>query len=172
MSKVLVSYQTMYGSTKEAASLIANILEEHFGFKVDVYQFEESKTSPDPSNYDNIVIGSCIFHGKWGKSAEKFLTNDFADKNVAVFVCAGFAGEDNLYKQTHEFFLEDIVEKHPHIKPISMKAFGGRIPITKIPQVWFQQALKKIPKFGYDTRNLEKVREWAHELGGLFQKPR
>ncbi len=170
MGKVLVLYQTLYGSTKEAATIVANILEEHFGLQVDIHQFEKNKASPDFSSYDNIVIGSCIFHGKWGKDAEKFLTNSFTNKNVAVFVCAGFAGEEAFYKQAHKFFLEDILKRYPNINPVSTKAFGGRVPRSKIPQVWIEQTLKKMQKFSYDTRNLEKVREWGHELGSLFQK--
>jgi menaquinone-dependent protoporphyrinogen IX oxidase len=170
MSKILISYQTMYGSTKEAALLIADILEKHFGFQVDLHQFEENKTNPDSSNYDSIVIGSCIFHGKWGRTAERFLSNDFSNKNVAIFVCAGFAGEERFYKQAHKFFVNDVLRKYSHIKPVSTKAFGGRVPRSKIPYIWFQQTLKKMQKFGYDTRNLEKVKEWSHELGVLFQK--
>jgi menaquinone-dependent protoporphyrinogen IX oxidase len=160
----------MYGSTKEAATLVANILKEHFGFQVDFHRFEESKKNPDISNYDNIIVGSCIFYGKWGNSAEKFLLNDFTNKNVAIFVCAGFAGEEGLYKQAHKFFLEDVLRKYPHVKPVSKKAFGGRVPRSKIPNVWFQQTMRKMQKFSYDTRNLESVKEWAHELGALFQK--
>ena len=158
MSDVLVSYQTLYGSTREAASLIADILEKDYGFQVDVYQLEEEKNSPDFSDYENIIIGSCIFHGKWGKSAEKFLRNDFTNKNVAVFVCAGFAGEEKLHNQAYRVFLKEVLEKYPQVKPVSIKAFGGRVPRAKIPHVWYMQTTKKMPSFGYDTRNLEKVK--------------
>ena len=170
MSKVLVSYQTLYGSTREAASVIADTLEKDYGFQVDIYQLEENEITPDSSDYENIVIGSCIFHGKWGKSAEEFLRTDFTNKNVAVFVCAGFAGEEKLHNQAHRVFLEEVLEKYPRLKPVSMKAFGGRVPRAKIPHIWYLQTTKKMPSFGYDTRNLEKVKEWAHELGSLFRK--
>ncbi|MCE7739799.1 MAG: hypothetical protein KAU62_13720 [Candidatus Heimdallarchaeota archaeon] len=170
MSKVLVSYQTLYGATREAASVIADTLEKDYGFQVDLYQLEENKITPDSSDYESIIIGSCIFHGKWGKSAEEFLRNDFTNKNVAVFVCAGFAGEERLHNQAHRVFLEEVLEKYPRLKPVSMKAFGGRVPRAKIPHIWYLQTTKKMPSFGYDTRNLEKVKEWAHELGSLFRK--
>ena len=171
MSKVLVSYQTLYGSTKEAAALIADTLEKDYGFQADIYRLEENKALPDSSDYENIIIGSCIFHGKWGRSAEEFLKKDFSNKNIAVFVCAGLAGEEKLHNQSHRVFLEEVLENHPNVKPVSMQAFGGRVPKAKIPHVWFLQTMKKIAGFDYDTRDMEKVKEWAHELGKLFTKP-
>ncbi len=168
MGKTLVSYQTLYGSTKEAASLISEVLENEYNLEVDLHRFEEKKEHPNTSKYENIVIGSCIFHGKWGNNAETFLKKDFQGKKIAIFVCAGFAGEKKLYKQAYKAFLKDIVGKYPHIKPISMKAFGGRVPKSKIPHIWLLKASGKLPSFRSDNRNLEDVENWAAEIGKIF----
>lgn len=168
MGKTLISYQTLYGSTKEAASLISEVLEKEYNLEVDIHRFEENKEHPDQSKYDNIVVGSCIFHGKWGKNAESFLKKDFKGKKIAVFVCAGFAGEKKLYRQAYKSFLEDVVAKYPHIKPISMKAFGGRVPKSKLPYIWLLRASKKMPSFRSDNRNLNDIENWAKELGKKF----
>lgn len=91
LTKTLVAYQTIFGSTKEAASMIVKTLEDDYQHQVDIHQFEENKGYPDISKYENIVIGSCIFHGKWGRNAEEFLKKDFQGKKLAIYICAGFA---------------------------------------------------------------------------------
>ena len=168
LNKTLIAYQTLYGSTKEAAQLIAEILKEDFQLEVDVHRFEKDKIDPSISEYDNLVLGSCIFNGEWGRKAEEFLKNDFSTKKLALFVCSGFAGEQELYKQARRTFLNDIVEKYPKVKPVSMEAFGGRVPVTKVPHVWYLTTTKQMPKFRYDNRNLDKVKKWAFEVGKIF----
>ena len=168
LAKTLVSYQTIYGSTKEAASMIVKTLEDEYQLQVDVHKFEENKEYPDISKYENIVIGSCIFHGKWGRNAEEFLKHDFKDKNIAIFICAGFSGEKELYEQAINTFLRGNIEKYTHVKPVSIEAFGGRVPKSKIPHMWFLQASKRLASFRYDTRDLVKVKGWAHKLGKIF----
>lgn len=168
MGKTLVSYQTLYGSTKQTATLISEVLINNYNLEVDLHRFEENKQHPNISQYDNIIIGSCIFHGKWGKNAESFLENNFQGKKIAIFVCAGFAGEKQLYKQAFKTFLKDVVDKYPHIKPISMKAFGGRVPKSKIPHIWLLRTTRKMPSFRRDNRNLDDVKNWAEELGKIL----
>jgi len=169
MGKTLVSYQTLYGSTKEAASLISEVLKNDYKLEVDLHRFEEKKEYPNLADYENIVIGSCIFHGKWGNNAESFLKKDFQGKKIAIFVCAGFAGEKKLYKQAYKSFLKDVVDKYPQLKPISMKAFGGRIPKSKLPHIWLLRTLGKMPNFRSDNRNLDEVKTWAEEIGKKFK---
>ena len=168
LTKTFVSYQTIFGSTKEAASMIVKTLEDDYQHQVDIHQFEENKEYPDISGYDNIVIGSCIFHGRWGRNAEEFLKQDFKGKKLAIYICAGFAGEKELYEQALNIFLRGNIEKYTHIKPVSIEAFGGRVPKSKIPRVWFLHASKRLENFRYDNRDLVKVKNWAHKLGKIF----
>ena len=135
---------------------------------MNIHRFEENKEYPDISEYENIVIGSCIIHGKWGRNAEEFLKQDFKGKKLAIYICAGFAGEKELYEQALNIFLRGDIEAHTHIKPVSIEAFGGKVPKSKIPQVWFLQASKRLASFRYDNRDLTKVKDWAHKLGKIF----
>ena len=168
MGKTLIAYQTMYGSTMEAAKEIAVVLELEYNQEVDLFRIVENGEKPDTKDYDNIIIGSCIFHGKWGHAAEEFLSSDFDNKKVAVYICAGYAGETKLYQQAYNLFLKEIVENKLKIKPVSLEAFGGRVPLFKLPEIWTLRAQKKLPKFKSDNRNLDKVRKWARELGKKF----
>ena len=170
MVKTLIVYQSLYGSTEKIAKTIADILKKGYNHNVEVYKFRQTKILPNIIDYDNIIVGSGIFNGKWGNDAQKFLKNDFAKKKVAVFVCSGFAGEKSLYKKAYKTYLENVVENYPQLKPIKMEAFGGRVPKQKIPDVWSQQVTGKLPKFGFDNRNLEKVKNWANEVGSAFEK--
>ncbi len=168
LTKTLVAYQTIHGSTKEAASMTAKTLEEDYQLQIDIHEFEENKEYPDISEYENIIVGSCIFHGKWGKNAEEFLKHDFTGKKLAIYICAGFAGEKELYEQALNIFLRGNIDKYTHLKTISIEAFGGRVPKSKIPHVWFLQASKRLANFRYDTRDLVRVKDWAHKLGKVF----
>jgi len=168
MGKTLIAYQTLYGSTREAAREIAAVLELEFNQKVDLFRLVENGEHPDVKDYDNVVVGSCVFHGKWGHAAEEFLSNNFDDKKVAAYICAGYAGETDLYQQAYNLFLKDTVEKKLKVKPVSIEAFGGKIPKFKLPEIWTLRAQKKLPKFRSDNRDMNKVRKWAKEIGKKF----
>ena len=169
MEKTLIAYQTLYGSTREAAREIAVVLELEFNQKVDLFRLVENGEQPKIDDYDNVIIGSCIFHGKWGHTAEEFLTNNFDKKNVAVYICSGYAGETKLYQQAYNLFLKDTVESKLKVKPVSIEAFGGKVPIFKLPEIWALRAQRKLPKFRSDNRDLDKVRKWAREVGKKFK---
>jgi len=168
MSKTLIAYQTLYSSTKQAANTIAKTLRNNFNLKVDVFDIGKGKASLDLDDYDSVVIGSCIFDGRWASNAENFLRNDFDGKQIALFVCSGYAGEADLYPQAYNAYLETLLEKHKKIKPVSMEAFGGRVPETKFPEVWSMQVQKKLSKFQKDNRSMGRIINWAQELGRIF----
>ena len=170
MEKTLIAYQTLYGSTKEAAKEMAVVLELEFNQEVDLFSLEEKGEKPDLKDYNNVIIGSCIFHGKWGHAAEEFLSSNFDDKKVAVYICAGYAGETELYQQAYNLFLKDTVDSKLNVKPVSLEAFGGRVPKFKLPEIWTLRAQKKMPKFRSDNRDLDKVRKWARVVGKEFNK--
>jgi len=131
------------------------------------------------SDYDNVIIASGVKYGKWTKNAQKYLSNDFGDKKVAVFISSAYAGETELYKHAYENYLVKVIEEVPNLKPVVIAAFGGRIPKDELPK--FAKGPKKLlPKIAsgqiltrlhenqYDNRDWDKIREWAHEVGKLF----
>ena len=170
MGKTLIAYQTLYGSTREAAKEMAVVLELEYKQEVDLFGLIENGEQPDTKDYDNIIIGSCIFHGKWGNAAEEFLSSDFENKKVAVYICAGYAGETELYQQAYNLFLKETVDKKLKVKPVSLEAFGGKVPKFQLPEIWTLRAQNKLPKFRSDNRDLDKVRKWAREVGKKFNR--
>lgn len=74
MSKILVTYATRAGSTIEVAQAVAEVL-KGAGALVDVKPVKES---PDPGNYDAIVVGSAIRMGAWLPEAVDFVKQNRA----------------------------------------------------------------------------------------------
>jgi len=168
MSKTLIVYETLFGSTKQAANIIEKVLKDEYNIDVDTYNLNKGEECPELDQYENIVIGSCIYQGKWAKNAETFLNNEFDGKKLALYVCSGFAGEPDLYLQAYRSYLEDIINNHPKTDPISMEAFGGRVPENRYPEIWSMQVKGIMPKFQRDNRSTGRVEVWARELGQLF----
>ena len=162
MSKTLIAYGTRRGMTAETALIIADILRDKFSHIVDVVDIKKGKKVVKLDQYQVIVVGSSIAYDRWTKEAKKFLTNDFTDKQVAIFVCSGNAGgaakEKNIeeYERYQKQYIDDVIREYPHIKLLTIKAFGGRVRY-----------------FGINFLNnwdREEVISWAEKLGELISK--
>jgi menaquinone-dependent protoporphyrinogen oxidase len=160
--KTLIAYGTRRGITAETASIIADILRDKFSHTIDVINVKKVKKEVNLDQYEAFIVGSSIAYDRWTKEAKKFLTNDFANKKVAFFVCSGNAGgaakEKNIeeYEKFQNQYINDVIREHPHIKPIAIKAFGGRVRY-----------------FGINFLNnwdREAVIFWAEKLGELLSK--
>ena len=108
-------------------------------------------SSPDLVQYANVIIGSGVRMQKVYKEALKFLQNDFGDRRVAIFLSSGEAGDPKSYDQAITKYVKNVLAKYPHVRPVAAEAFGGRMAI--------------LGKTVSDSRNMEKVRVWAEELG-------
>ena len=168
MKKTLIAYGSRYGATVETAAEIASILEKEFKLDVEIYDLKDYRACPDLDDYDNVIVASGIKYSEWHKNAEKFLSNDFSGKKLAIFISSGYAGEPELYEQSYKNFLKAVIEKYDHIKPVAIEAFGGRIPMRKIPEIHFMRILQRLPYFQTDNRDWDKIQKWAHEVGKKF----
>jgi menaquinone-dependent protoporphyrinogen IX oxidase len=148
--KTLIAYATKSGVTGESANIIAEVLREKYGFRVDVVNLKE-QSKPELSGYDNIFIGSGIRMGRWYGKAKGLLKSDFQGKNVVIFLSACSAGDPKSHDEAVAKYLDDVLAKYPNVKPIATAAFGGR--------------MKMLGKVKADTRNPDKVRAWAEEVG-------
>ncbi|MHA1259520.1 MAG: flavodoxin domain-containing protein [Candidatus Heimdallarchaeaceae archaeon] len=170
MKETLIVFGTRYGATEEVAAEIQKILEKEYDQHVEIWNLKDWRACPDLSDFNNVILGSGIENEEWTENAEKYLKNDFSDKKLAVFVCSGFAGHKDLYDYAYENFLKKTIEKYPHIKPVSIEAFGGRIPTDKYPDIADERLLARLPKHQLDNRDWDKIKEWAHKLGEVFSE--
>ncbi|MBY8990723.1 MAG: hypothetical protein KGD58_08225 [Candidatus Lokiarchaeota archaeon] len=147
--KTLIAYVTKSGVTEENATIISNVLQENYGFEVDLVNLKTSP-KPDLTQYENIIIGSGVRMGMWYGKAKKFLKNKFKNKNIAIFLSSGTAGDPETYGEAITKYINNKLAKFPHLKPIASEAFGGRYS----------------GRFGdADYTDPEKVKEWAINLG-------
>jgi len=155
MQKTLIVFGTRKGASEETAEVIATILRDKYSLSVDVFDakkdLKKKKVTLDLTQYQAIIIGSSIAIGRWTNEAKNFLKNNLTDKDVFVFVCSGRAGtaltEGDLeqYKAVQKKYIDDVLEKYPHVTPVATKAFGG----------WYK----------YMNWNRENVVAWAEEIG-------
>jgi menaquinone-dependent protoporphyrinogen IX oxidase len=149
-ARTLLAYVTKGGVTEEAANVISSVLRDKYGLVVDLVNLREN-SSPNLVQYANVIIGSGVRTQKVYKEALKFLENDFDGKKVAIFLSSGEAGDPKTYDQAITKYVKNTLAKYLHVKPIAAEAFGGRMAI--------------LGKTVWDTRDMEKVRVWADELG-------
>ena len=148
--KTVIAYETKGGVTGESANIIAKVLREKYGFDVAIVNLKEV-SKPDLSKYDNVFIGSGIRMGRWYGKAKNLLKSDFKDKNVVIFLSACSAGDPKSHDEAVTKYLDNVLAKFPHVKPVATGAFGGR--------------MKMFGKVQTDTCDPDKVRVWAEEVG-------
>jgi menaquinone-dependent protoporphyrinogen oxidase len=151
--KTLVAYATKGGVTEESANIIVSVLRNKYKLEVDVINLTKNP-KPDISQYRNVVIGSGVRIGKWYKQALKLLESDFHNKKVVIFLSSGEAGDPDKHEQSITKYITKILEKYPHVKPVAVEAFGGRMKI--------------FGKMITDNYDAEKVKVWIEEVGKVF----
>jgi len=145
-NKTLIAYASKGGVTEEAASVLANVLRDKYGFDVDVVNLRKN-SHPDITQYSNVIVGCGVRMQRVYKEALNFLEKtDFKDKKVTIFLSSIFPK-----REAESRYIKRILEKYPHVKPVATNVFGGRMKILGRTIV--------------DKRDLEKVKAWADELG-------
>lgn len=164
MKTALVCYQTRYGSTREIAVQIAEVLEKA-GLNVTLSPIAVVK---DLKAYNAIVIGSPLYMGKWLAEAREFVGRSWTllrDRPVAIFT-VGYSLHDRI--QDHIPGDNEALEHVLYfISPVAIGFFAGKVdPDTMSPADRSITTMAGVSPG--DFRNMEKVREWARKLPALF----
>jgi len=174
MDKVLITYSSGYGTTKEVAERIAGIFEKRGGKDV---TNESIDNVGDIDGYDVVIVGSSIRADRPLANVRDFFAKHnqlLSNKRVAIFaVCLSANCQDGRNKVKRKY-ISQITEKYPDIKPISVEAFGGKIDFDKLNPV-MQQLMKRvlqktgIPTMGsVDTRDWDFIDAWANRVYDLL----
>ncbi|MEP7356490.1 MAG: flavodoxin domain-containing protein [Anaerolineales bacterium] len=194
MTKILVAYASMAGSTEEVAQTIGDELARH-GVQVEVLPVDEVD---DVKAYDGVVIGGPMIWG-WHRAAGAFLKQNRAALRripLAVFATAMSLTQPEVTRvggvRVH---LDDKLPKAParpgHLtvreryaqlahyvqpilaaagpaKPTSIGLFGGRMEYGRLPwwAVLFAMFIIQAP--AGDHRNWLSIRAWAAKLPAEF----
>ena len=162
--RTLITYATKYGTTKEIAEEIQDILAED-GIESDLINVMETGSI---DAYDSVIIGSPVYMGKMLIEARDFCQKYMpflAGKWVAIFVdgisCCpiGEHSERALYAA--------IDEMNDYVKPAVKKVFTGAFNPSVLTEADAQIADMVHPPVG-DFRDHEAIRTWAQTIASLI----
>jgi menaquinone-dependent protoporphyrinogen oxidase len=198
MSRILVAYASMAGSTAEVAQAVGEEIAKS-GFQVDVLPLGEVK---DLQRYQAVVVGGPMIMG-WHRAAARFLKKhreDFQRIPLAVFVLAMSltqdgemgAGDGSVYVdeklpkppekgESLNFreryarlsnYLKPILKAARPVKPVSIGVFGGRLEYGRLKWWAVIFAMLIIQATAGDKRNWPAIHEWAAGLAARLREQR
>jgi menaquinone-dependent protoporphyrinogen oxidase len=179
--KILIAYGTRYGATTGTAEEIAKVLQEE-RFEVKVVNLKEEKVK-DISEFELVIVGSGMKIDMWTSKAKEFLkkfSKELKKKKVAIFVSSGgralmeYKGENEEISRITKKYLEEKASKH-YLNPIAMTMFGGIWDFNQMGKMYrkfleperenfIPAGFKETEPGVFDSRNWDKIREWAKEL--------
>lgn len=159
MNKILITYDTESGSTREVAEIIG----EEMGKLKAVSELRNVIGNSDISEYDAIIVGSPNWYGKPTPKIKKFLNRfnkELMQKPFAFyFTCmylTKIEGENspesivyedpqfniipkpenemNMWQKSHagSFYRKQLSKIIPELKPVSVAVFKGRLDFGKL----------------------------------------
>lgn len=116
--KTLIAYAGKNNTTQNCANILKREL-------IDASVINLAKQQPDITDYDTIIIGSCIRFNEVHNSVKDFIRDNIdllMKKNTAIYICCGFPEKANQYL-LHNF------PKKLLNKSFSIKCFGGSLKV-------------------------------------------
>lgn len=159
--KILVGYATRYGSTREVAEFIAEVLRET-GLDVDLHQLREVNTL---EGYKAVVMGAPFYMFKWLKDAPKFLSRHqdaLANMPVAVFALGPTEASETPESKPEVFAqLDKALDGFPWLAPVDQALFGGKFDPAKLK---FPMSIFMGQMPASDIRDWDRIRAWTEGL--------
>lgn len=121
--KVLIAYATRGGVTRTCAQMLADSLSAHH----EIVLTDIEQSSPDPSSFDVVVLGSSIRFGKVNKEIKKYIrqyASRLSSMPCAVYLCCGFP-------RNFEEYVDTQIPKELHCS-LGFHSFGGELKPEKL----------------------------------------
>lgn len=165
-AKVLVTYATKYGSTREVAEAVAKTLSEK-GLAVELQPVASVQTL-EP--YSAVVLGAPFYIGHLHGDARKFLTRHQAAltaQKTAFFALGPTEDNEADWTETRKQFDQELTLL-PWFNPVARALFGGKLDPKRLR---FPDSLLGILPASplhnapaSDARNWDAIRAWAESL--------
>ena len=165
--KILVAYESQFGSTAEIAKFIGQTLSTK-GKEVDILKI---KDVDNLSQYNQIIIGSAIQYDKWMSEAREFVTTnetEFETKSVSYFlVCLALSKQTEKAKQQVNGYAMKIRGLTPKV---NIKSFGQFAGVLNYNKMTFGQRILAKGIFAVlgikegDYRDWNAIKEWANSV--------
>lgn len=166
--KVLVAYDTKYGSTAEIAEKIGQVLQDN-ELQVEVLPMDRVG---DLKRYQAFVLGSAVYMGQWRKEAAEFLqanVEKLIGQPVWLF-SSGPTGEGDPVELMKGFrFPEALQPVADRIPPRDIAFFHGELDVKKLsfPE---KMIVKGIKAPVGDYRDWEVIGNWAAAIATDLKK--
>ncbi len=176
--KVLITYSSGFGSTREVAEKIGDILTDKGEISVNVLPIDNVDHIDE---FDAIVVGSSVRADRPLANVRDFFARHYKEltkKQVAIFaVCLAANCSEGRDKVKREY-ISQITEKYPDLNLIDTQAFGGKIDFEQLNDIMKQLMKRVLEKTGIesdgestvDTRDWEFIEAWAVELHRRLRK--
>jgi menaquinone-dependent protoporphyrinogen oxidase len=172
--KVLVTFASKYGSTREVAETIAAVLCED-GLDADLKSMSKVR---DLAPYGAVVLGAPLYIGHWHSDVARFLAKHqetLARKPSALFTL-GPTHPDEKEWQGVRIQRDQELAKYPWFKPAATELFGGKYDPARLrfPDSLLA-GLPASPLHGLpasDVRDWNAIRAWSHGLAGQLRSER
>ncbi len=167
-AKLLVTYASKYGATKEIAQKIGDVLCQA-GLQAEILPVERVR---DVTPYQAVILGSAVYVGKWMKSACEFMKKhevSLSQRPVWLF-SSGPTGQGDAIALLDGWQLP--ADQKPlidHIQPRGIAVFHGNIDPRRVNLIekTAVQALKK--PFG-DFRDWDAITSWAESVAQALRE--
>ncbi|HSW56969.1 MAG TPA: flavodoxin domain-containing protein [Dehalococcoidales bacterium] len=166
-NKVLVAYASKYGSTREIAEKIAQILAQS-GFETETLAAERVSGLAD---YKAVILGSAAYIGNWRAPAAKFVRKfeqELARVPVWIFSSGPLGSGDAMEEMKGWKYPKSLEPVISRINPRDITVFHGRANFEKmnVLERWMMQRLKQS---GSDARRWDLIEEWAKGIAGVLK---
>ncbi len=164
MTKILITYASATGTTKEIAGEIGKVLEE----KGLVTELKAMSEVQELEKYSGVIMGAPINGMQWLPEASNFVEAHQGKLQqvptacflVSYLLMTGREGWKKVIRKS----LNKVKAK---INPVMVGMFGGKIGEDFPAVARFIFGIKKdAPK---DARDWQTIRNWATELGAYFK---
>ena len=162
--RVLVGYASRFGSTREIAMRIADIVRAH-GSEVDIRSVEEI-TDVDP--YDAVIFGSGVYDGSWTAEATEFVRRHapvLMRKPVWLFTVGSFGDRHPVVGALIKKEPKEIGEFEQAIRPRGYRVFAGVIDLDHWP-AWGRLLFRALGGNTGDNREWLDIEAWAEKISG------
>jgi menaquinone-dependent protoporphyrinogen oxidase len=168
MEKILVTYATKYGATKEIAEKIGEELRQA-GLQTDVVPVDRVR---DLTAYKAVILGSAVYIGKWRKEAVEFLKKNaqaLAERPVWLF-SSGPTGEGDPVELVKGWrFPGELQLMVDQIKPRDIAVFPGNLSVEKM-NFLEKGVIKNVKAPVGDFRDWEAITAWAASIAEAIRE--